>query len=197
MLQLIQCPLSVVVGDGEVQSADAVEIAVVQGVLSPDAGRDIGAQIARKSAHQRVQGPDLRRLQPTAAFLQLFAQVAVDQGVQDHARRPRHLFQHPLHLLGRADQGVDMFNGNDAVETGDHSLGHGVQGLAGRIRHQMDMEIGGEARRGACGAHGSDRLLILRARIGSDSVPHGLCKSLGAVRHRLGAARAPIGRRIL
>ncbi|MCY1447166.1 hypothetical protein D9M71_637710 [compost metagenome] len=117
--------------------------------------------------------------------------------MQHHARRARHFLQHPLHLLGRTDQGIDVFDRNDAVETGDHGLGHGVQSLAGRIRDQMDMKIGGETRRGADGAHGSDRLLILHARKGSDSVPEDLCKSLGAVRHRLGADRAPIGRRIL
>lgn len=162
VLQLIQRALTVVVGDGEVQGADTVEIAVVQRVLRPDAGRDIGAQIARQRPHQRVQRADLRRLQPAAAFLQLFAQLTVDQGVQHHAGRPGDFFQHALHLLGRTDQGIDVFDGDDAVETGDHGLGHGVQGLAGRVRDQVDVEIGGETRRGSGGAHGSDRLLILK-----------------------------------
>ncbi|MNE13449.1 hypothetical protein D3C80_1062820 [compost metagenome] len=182
-------------GDGEVQGADAVEIAVVQRVLGPDAGRDIGPQIAGQGADQGIQRPDLRRLQPTTAFLQLFAQLAVDQGVQHHAGRSAHLLQHALHLLGRADQGIDVLNRNDPVETGDHSLGHGVQRFAGRVRDQMNVEIGGQTRRRAGGAHGSDHLLILKraARIPSDSFPQA-CAKAGAP---FDIAWAPTGRRIL
>jgi hypothetical protein len=80
----------------------------------------------------------------TAPLFKLFAQIAVDQGVENHAGGRGHLLQHPLHLLVGADQGVDVLDRDDAVEAGGDRLGHGVQRLAGGIRHQMDVEIGGQ-----------------------------------------------------
>src|SRR5690606_40829624 len=67
------------------------------------------------------RSPDLRHLQPTTAFLQLLAQVPIDEGVQHHAGGRRHLFKHAIHLLGRPHQGVDVLDRNDAVRSEEHT----------------------------------------------------------------------------
>ena len=72
---------------------------MVQRVLGADPGGQGRAEIARHGADQGIQRADLRHVQATAAFFQLLAQVAVDQGVENDARRGLHFLQHPLHLL--------------------------------------------------------------------------------------------------
>jgi len=128
--------------DGEVQRAHAVEIVVVQRVLGAHPAGQGRAEIARQGPDQRVQRPHLRHVQPPAALLQHVAQLGIDQGVQHDARLGLDLLEHPLELLGGADQGVDVLDRDDALEAGDHRLGHGVEGFARRVRDQVDVEIG-------------------------------------------------------
>ena len=119
-------------------------------------GRQGRPQIARQGPVQRVERGDLRHVETPAAVFQLLAQLAVDEGVQHHARSRGDLLQHSLHLPVRADQGVDVLDGDDAVETGHDRLGHGVERLAGGVRHEVDVEVGGQARRpgGTARTHG-------------------------------------------
>src|SRR5581483_5286984 len=56
--------------------------------------------------------------------------------------------QRAVELPLGTDQGVDVFNRQDVVETGADRARHGVQRLTGGIRHQVDVEVGGELRRG-------------------------------------------------
>jgi hypothetical protein len=133
-------------GDSEVQRFDPVEVIVVQGVLGADAGGDRGAKVPGEGGHQGIQGGHARHLQRTTARLQRGAEILVHDGVEHHARRVLDLAQHAFELTARADQSVDMLDGQDGVEPGAHGLGHGVQRLARRIRHQVDVKVGGQRR---------------------------------------------------
>ena len=72
---------------------------MVQRVLGADAGGQGRAEIARHGADQGIQRADLGHVQATAALFQLLAQIAVNQCVQNDARRGFYFLQHPLHLL--------------------------------------------------------------------------------------------------
>jgi hypothetical protein len=109
-----------------------------------------------------IQRGDARHLQPPAAFLQRRAQVRVDDGVHDHARRAGDLLQRPVELARGTNQGVDVFNRQNVGETGADGPGHGVQGLARGVRHQVDMEVGREARRALSSPPGASFLWIIR-----------------------------------
>jgi hypothetical protein len=83
----------------------------------------------------RIEGGDARHLQPSAAFFQRRAQVRVDDGVHHHARRAGDFLQRPVQLARGTHQGVDVFDRENIGETGANRPGHGVQGLAGGVRH--------------------------------------------------------------
>ena len=71
--------------------------------------------------------------------------------------------QRAVQLPLRADQGVDVLDGQHVLEAGAHGARHGVQGLARGVRHQVDMKIGGEAWRGVhakISGEGSCELLL-------------------------------------
>jgi hypothetical protein len=109
-----------------------------------------------------IEGGDARHLQPPAAFFQRGAQVRVDDRVHDHARRAGDLLQRPVQLARGTHQGVDVFDRQDVGEPGADGPGHGVQGLARGVRHQVDMEVGREARRGSFMLRRASFLWIIR-----------------------------------
>ena len=146
LLQVLAA-LAVVVGDGVVQRLDAVEVVGVEGVLGADPVGELGAEIAAEAAVRgssaAMQGISSSR-QPASSCA---AQLAVDDGVQDHAGRLLDLLQHPVQLPGRADQGVDVLDRQHVVEAGADRLGDGVQRLSRGIGDEMDVEVGRQALR--------------------------------------------------
>ena len=83
--------------------------------------------------------------------------------------------QGAVQLPARSHQGVDVLDGQDIVEAGAHGAGHGVEGLAGGVRHQMQVEIGGDARVGHTGAAACDKMLLgTRESISLLTEAHGL-----------------------
>ena len=102
-------------------------------------------------ADQGIQRRDAAHVDLAAALLERGAKLLVDDGVQHHPRCALDLAQDPVELPARTDQGVDVFDGQEVVEAGADRPGHGVEGLAGGVRHQVDVEIGGEA---GGGGHG-------------------------------------------
>jgi hypothetical protein len=73
------------------------------------------------------------------------AQLEVDDGVHDNPRGAGDFLQGALQLTGGTDQGVDVFDRQDVVETCADGAGQGVQGFARGIRHQVDVEVGRKA----------------------------------------------------
>ena len=83
-------------------------------------------------------------------LLELAADGAVDQGVEDEARPPLDIVEHPVEMAFGADHRPEMADRLDIVELGEAGLGDHLQRLAGRIREQMEMQrLPGS--RGACG----------------------------------------------
>ena len=76
------------------------------------------------------------------AFLfQAFDQIIVQQRIQYDARRFLDLGQHPIELLRRSDQRIDMLDRRDMRVLRRGGMGHRGQRLARRVGDQMQMEI--------------------------------------------------------
>jgi hypothetical protein len=148
LLQILAA-LAVVMADGVVQRVHPVEIVGVQGVLHPHPAGDRSAQVAGKRRDQRIQRRDAGHVELATAFLQGGAQLVVDDGVDHHPGRFLDVGQGALQLSLRANKGVDVLDGQDVLEPGADGARQGVQGLAGRIGDQMNVEVGGQAGRGA------------------------------------------------
>ena len=133
---------------GVVQGVHAVEIVVVQPKVGPDPAGGRVAEIAAHRRDQRIERRDAGHLELAAAVLQRRAQAFVDDGVDDDPRRLLDIAERAVQLPLRADQGVDVLDRQDIVEPGADRTGHGVERLAGGIRHQVYVEVGGELRGG-------------------------------------------------
>jgi hypothetical protein len=94
---------------------------------------------------QGIEGGDARHVQRLAAGLEKPPQVGVDNCVQDDPRRVGDFLKRPAQLALRSDQSVDMLDGKDMGKPGANGPCHGVQSFAGRVRNQVNMEIGVEA----------------------------------------------------
>jgi hypothetical protein len=125
---------------GEVERVDPLEIIGIEHVLRPGAlGRD-RAEIRLEHAQNRVQHRQAGTAEVAAGVLQPVGEVWLDQGIEDDAGGGLQLAQHAIKLRRRAHQGIDMLNRRNALILGRGRPAHRDQRLAGRIRHQVEME---------------------------------------------------------
>src|SRR5688572_28514601 len=72
--------------------------------------------------------------------LELAADVAVHQRVEDEAGPPLYIVEHPVEMAFGTDHRPEMAEHVDALELGEAGLGDHLQRLAGRIRQEVEVE---------------------------------------------------------
>src|SRR5688572_23651092 len=78
----------------------------------------------------------------TAASLALeFApDVAVHQRIENQTGPPLYIVKHSVEMAFRSDHRPEMTQYFSALELGEAGLGDDLQGLAGRVRQEVEME---------------------------------------------------------
>jgi hypothetical protein len=77
-----------------------------------------------------------------AAFLlEIAADVAVHQGEEDEARPPLDIVEHPVEMSFRTHHRPEVTKHLDIVELGEACLGDHLEGLAGGVGEEVEMEL--------------------------------------------------------
>ena len=133
--------LAVVVRQRVVHGVDAVEIAFVELMLAARPLLALGMEMQAEHAHRLVEHADAGQLQLPAAVAYEIAQIGIDQGVEHRPAIALDLLHHLFHLALGAHQRPDMLLHEDALVLHEAGARHARHGLAGRIGHEMDVEI--------------------------------------------------------
>ena len=144
--------LAVVVQHRVVERIDALEIVRVERVLRADSVGGLGAQIGLQELQDRTQDRQTGQAQLAAVIFEPMQQLVVEQRVEHDAGRFLDLGQDAIELLLRAHQRIDMFHRQDLGVLRGRRARNRRQRLAGRVGHEVKVEIAAGALR-----HGSGR----------------------------------------
>ena len=121
-------------------------------MLRADAVRGLGSQIRLHELHDRPQNRKAGQAQLAAVFFKPTQQLVIEQCVEHDAGRFLDLGQDAIELLLSAHQRIDMFHRQDLGVLRSRRARNGRQCLAGRVGHEVKVEIAASALR-----HGSGR----------------------------------------
>ncbi len=127
-------------GEGEIHRLDPVEIFGVELVLPAGLAARLLPEMSGHRVHHRLQHRHHRHLQGPAAGDQQLAQPVVHDGIEDEAGILLDAGKGAVHLARRANQRPGMLGDIVILELDQAGAHHAVDGLAGRIRYQMNVK---------------------------------------------------------
>ncbi len=139
--------LAVVVHHGEVQRLDPAEIGGIEHVLGADPGRAFGTEIAMEERQHRAEHGKTRHVQLAAARLEMLAQRVIDERIENDPRVGLDLLQRMIELLLVPEQRKNVLDRGHGRELRSRRAADRKQGLAGRVRDEMQMKIAFGVRR--------------------------------------------------
>ena len=98
------------------------------------------AEIALQDLQHRLEHRGAGNADLAAGRLEPLAEIAVDQRVEDDARRFLEVGDDPVELLGRAHQRVDVLDGADVGVLRRSGASDRDQRFAGRVRNHVEVE---------------------------------------------------------
>ena len=140
ILQIVR-RLSVVVRQGVVHGVDAVEIAFVELMLAARPLLALGMEVHGQHAHRLVEHADAGQLQAPAVIAHQVAQLGIDQRVEHGAAVALDRLHDLVHLALGAHQRPDMLLHEHALVLHKAGARHARYRLAGRVGHEMDVEV--------------------------------------------------------
>jgi hypothetical protein len=100
----------------------------------------LATEIGSQCPNDRIEDRDCRHLDTPAAFLQILAKHITDQGEQNDTHICFDPSNNPIDLTTRPDHAPDMLNRLRAIELHKAGPGHGMHGLSGGIRNEMEVK---------------------------------------------------------
>jgi hypothetical protein len=132
--------LAIIMQHGEVEGVDAAKIFGIENILAADSWCRLGTKIGPVHRKHRRQHRDARQRESVAAPLQMAGKLRIDQGIEDDTRRRLDLAYNAVDLPDAAHHRMDMLDRPHIGVLGSRRPRHRQQGLAGRIRNQMDVK---------------------------------------------------------
>ena len=150
--------LAVVMHHAEIERVDALEIFGVEHVLGADAVDGFRAEIRLEQPQNWPQHRHAGQSKLAALLLKPLDQVFFQQRVEDQAGGFGDFGEHMIELLLRAHHRIKMLDRRNIRVLRRSRTRDGNQRFAGRVRHEMQMEIAGVRHlykdRASCELHG-------------------------------------------
>jgi hypothetical protein len=133
--------LAVIVFHGEVERIDPPEIFGIENMLGADTPSRRRTQIGLKDGQDWFENRYAGNSQRGTAIINHRRKPLIDDCIEDDARLGIYAIQHPLHLLFRTDQWINMLYRSCMRILRRSSASSRDESLAGRIRNHVKMKV--------------------------------------------------------